>query len=83
MLPILFNLCGVELLEAEIQEKKLKKLSLENLLFCVKCPFLLTLTLEKTKFIPSCAAIFRWYSACAILFENTKLKDVKILLYKF
>ena len=46
-------------------------------------PFPLTLTLEKSKFIPSCEAIFRQDFACAILFEITKLKIVQKLLYKF
>ena len=46
-------------------------------------PFPLTLTLEKSKVIPSCEAFFCQDSACGIFFETTKLKVVQKLLYKF
>ena len=71
------------MLAAENQNRKKKKNTLKKYLFCVKCFFLLTLTLEKTKFIPSCEAFFLDDSACAILFETQKRKVVKILLFNF
>jgi len=77
MLPILFNLASFELLEAENQEKKFKKNCLEKKICLLKMPFLLTLTLEKSKFIPSCEAFFHQDSACAIVFEMSKLKHVQ------
>ena len=77
MLPILFNLASFELLEAEDQGEKFKKNCLGKKLFLLKMPFLLTLTLEKSKFIPSCEAFFRQDSGCAILFEMSELKHVQ------
>jgi len=77
MLPILFNRASFELLEAENQEKKFKKNCLGKKRCLLKMPFLLTLTLEKSKFIPSSEAFFRQDSGCAILFEMSELKHVQ------